>query len=458
MDSSLYSSSWPPSIPEQQQHVQHEQRTQPTSIVDDWAKDRSNPIPQSGSAASPPMASPTIDMSDFTLGGDFSGSTNSSILSASPQAFYGQYGYFMQSPYNTMAYGSPWPPPAPVPVSNYSTLNGATTSSSTSSTTQSQQQPAQQPLQQSPMTTTQQSQQQPHPSTTNHMIIDPVLTLNGSTSNGIQSAFTSLPQQSSQQQQQPQQSQQSLQQQRQYSYTPSHLLSYSSHYYRQQPQPSPQGTLSPQVLLAPQNSMMNTITPSAFFSQSPASAQGQQQQSTAPGLSQSQAPAPAPPLTPEEREERKRQFKTSIHALLQPSSFSGAQAVYQLTERIATYGTGEVDAQTRAEILARIRDGAGNHYYRAWSENPTAIDITREWIKAAAKSDNPLMVDTVMPLLHLIDRLPLTVISLTNSKLGRIIKKLVKDEPSPGELTSLSTLHSYWCVACERLPAVFSYQ
>ena len=72
MDSSLYSS-WPPSIPEQQQHVQHEQRAQPSPIVDDWAKDRSNPIPQTGSVASPPMASPTIDMSDFTLGGDFSG-------------------------------------------------------------------------------------------------------------------------------------------------------------------------------------------------------------------------------------------------------------------------------------------------------------------------------------------------------------------------------------------------
>lgn len=97
----------------------------------------------------------------------FQGSSNSSILSASPQSFYSQYGYFMQSPYNTMAYGSPWPPPAPVPVSNYSTLNGATTSSSTSSPTQSQQQPAQ--PQQSP---TPQQSQQPHPSTTNHMIIE----------------------------------------------------------------------------------------------------------------------------------------------------------------------------------------------------------------------------------------------------------------------------------------------
>jgi protein phosphatase 1 regulatory subunit 10 len=145
---------------------------------------------------------------------------------------------------------------------------------------------------------------------------------------------------------------------------------------------------------------MHTIAPSAFFSQATSSSAQGQQQSTLSETLQSQAPAPAPLLTPEEREERKRQFKTSIHDLLQPSSFSGAQAVYQLTERIADYGTAEVDAQTRAEILARIRDGAGNHYYRAWSENPTAIDITREWIKAAAKSDNPLLVDTVMPLLH----------------------------------------------------------
>ena len=79
MDSSLYSSSWPPSIPEQQQHAQHEQPAQPTSIVDDWAKDRSNPIPQSGVVASPPMASPTIDMSDFTLGGDFSGQSQHNL-------------------------------------------------------------------------------------------------------------------------------------------------------------------------------------------------------------------------------------------------------------------------------------------------------------------------------------------------------------------------------------------
>jgi protein phosphatase 1 regulatory subunit 10 len=86
---------------------------------------------------------------------------------------------------------------------------------------------------------------------------------------------------------------------------------------------------------------------------------------------------------------------------LQPSAFSGAQAVYTLVEKIADYGSQDVDAGTRLDILTKIRDGAGNHYFRAWAENATAIDIMREWLKAAftAKSDSSL-VETIMPLLH----------------------------------------------------------
>jgi protein phosphatase 1 regulatory subunit 10 len=65
-----------------------------------------------------------------------------------------------------------------------------------------------------------------------------------------------------------------------------------------------------------------------------------------------------------------------------------------------------VDASTRLEVLTRIRDHAGNHYFRAWSENPTAVDITREWLKtgftAAGKTGeaDTLLVETIMPLLH----------------------------------------------------------
>lgn len=72
-----------------------------------------------------------------------------------------------------------------------------------------------------------------------------------------------------------------------------------------------------------------------------------------------------------------------------------------LAQRIDDFGTTEIDAQLRMEVLTKIRDGAGNHYFRAWGENATALEITREWLKQAyaAKQDNPLS-ETTMPLLH----------------------------------------------------------
>jgi protein phosphatase 1 regulatory subunit 10 len=98
---------------------------------------------------------------------------------------------------------------------------------------------------------------------------------------------------------------------------------------------------------------------------------------------------------------KKALFQATIRPLLQPNSFSGAAAVQTLVSQIADYGSAEVDAQTRLDILTKIRDNAGNHYFRAWVENSTAIEITREWLKTGftAKSDSPL-VETIMPLLH----------------------------------------------------------
>jgi protein phosphatase 1 regulatory subunit 10 len=101
------------------------------------------------------------------------GQTTSSILTASPQNFYNQYvnpGFFVQAPYNAMAYGTPWPSSNPVPLSNYSSLNGATSSSSQQQQQQSPQQQQQPPLQQ-----LQQPQQQSHPSTSQHMMIESVI-------------------------------------------------------------------------------------------------------------------------------------------------------------------------------------------------------------------------------------------------------------------------------------------
>ena len=184
---------------------------------------------------------------------------------------------------------------------------------------------------------------------------------------------------------------------------------------------APQGTLSPQALHSPAN-LMSMFQPTLYSRQAQSQVQSQpgpsqlQPQLQPQSQLQAQLPTPQPSEqqqqqvpqqqqqpqgpTPEQREERKRQFQNAIRPLLLPNAFTGAQAVNQLTNHIVDYGIAEVDAATRLEILARIRDGAGNHYYRAWSENASAIEITREWIKAAAKGNSAALTETTMPLLH----------------------------------------------------------
>jgi protein phosphatase 1 regulatory subunit 10 len=194
---------------------------------------------------------------------------------------------------------------------------------------------------------------------------------------------------------------------------------------------------------------------------------------TVPGTSGPTLPKPTP-------EERKQQFQNDIKPRLQSSAFTGAQAVASLVDRITDYGAADVDPAMRLEILTKIRDGAGNHYFRAWLENLTAMDITRDWLKSAltAKDDGSQLVDTIMPLLHvsgrlvnyrddvliacdrfllpdlfvqIIDRLPMTVESLKSSKLGKIVVKVGKDIPSPGELSfdfSSVNITLQMCLGC----------
>jgi protein phosphatase 1 regulatory subunit 10 len=145
--------------------------------------------------------------------------------------------------------------------------------------------------------------------------------------------------------------------------------------------------------------------------------------------------------------------------------------VQQLVSRIVEYGISEVSGQIRLNILTKIRDNAGNNYFRAWLENISAMDITRDWLKAGAavNADNQVL-ETVMPLLHvcflrfisilhliifslrylsspadilsndlmardgqIADRLPFTGDTLVSSKIGKIVRKLAKDAPIPGE-------------------------
>lgn len=210
-------------------------------------------------------------------------------------------------------------------------------------------------------------------------------TMNGSSSDNLQqyspppNYTTQYTQPQPPQRQLSQAYQPTLHNQPQLSINPSYVQYYQTQQPPQQPQPHMQGTLSPHALHSPTTSLMSTLMPSSFYSQLVASTSAQ-------------------PISPQARIDN---FQAAIKPHLLPNSFNGAGAVSYLTDLILGFGSQDVSAQTRLEILTKIRDNAGNHYFRAWSENPVAIDITREWLKAGAtaKVDSPL-VETIMPLLH----------------------------------------------------------
>ncbi|GBE79086.1 hypothetical protein SCP_0202830 [Sparassis crispa] len=379
---------------------------------DDW-KENTSVQPSAGS--SQPM-----DLSDFVLGDMSVPPASSSSLSSSSTGYFAtfpQQGFFLSTtpgPFNVVQYGSsPWAPNSnQLPLSSYSSLNGATSASS--------------------------SAQQQSSSSNPTMMIDPALTtmsmtaINSSASPSIQHYQHSPPFLSSQPQQRTQFQYQHQPHQPTLSINPSFVHTSTSHYQApqlprstSQQQQQQQGTLSPFVLHSPANTLNSPVTPNSFYA------------SLQPILNHS-----APTISPEQR---KIEFLNGIRPLLSPTSFTGAGAVSQLVGYIEDYGVQEVEPQTRLEILTKMRDNAGNHYFRAWVENEVAMDVTREWLKLAYTGKNdPQLVETIMPLLHVIDRLPLTIESLKSSKLGKIVVRLVKEPPAPAIKDMAANLERKW--------------
>ncbi|KAJ7229156.1 hypothetical protein GGX14DRAFT_416895 [Mycena pura] len=409
MESSIYAPWLQQAVPESPHHPVHH-----SPPPQQWPKQGQQQPAPSAASPQPSHQPPSIDLADFTTLADHTAASSSTTSAASPSSaqsgfsFYpGFYGAGASSYYSSWATPQASQSPDPLPLSNYSTLNGATSTNTASSS---------------------------QPSNAN-MMIDPTLTtMNGSTSNGTHHSYPQQPNYSAQTSTQPQ---------RQY-----YLGQFPISYYlpQQQQQQQQQGTLSPHALHAPTtNSLAN-----AYYSQPHASGpkpplQHQPQPQTPQIQQVQQQPAPPPGLTPQER---KAAMLNTIRPLLQPNSFTGAGAVLTLLSRLVDYGAMDVDAATRLEILTKIRDGAGNHYFRAWVENQTAVDITRDWLKAAftasREDGDDALVETIMPLLHIIDRLPMTVDTLKASKLGKLIVKLVKDPPTPAIKDMASNVERRW--------------
>ncbi|OBZ71852.1 hypothetical protein A0H81_08113 [Grifola frondosa] len=365
----------------------HDERN---AASDDWKE------PSTSAQASATVTQPRIDLSDFGLG-DLQAPSSANIPHSSPpQAYYTfSHPFFLATtpgPYNAVPYGAAtWPTTAAqLPLSSYSTLNGATTSSSP-------------PQQQS------QSQQ---------MVIDPALT--------TMNASASIPD--------------------------SHTIPVSdaSTYIIYQ-----SFLCSHEFIALSAGPNFAAVISAAATSRYPLSLRPTLSFKSIHGcnltydllwtLSHPSSWSFDHSATHPLPEQRKASFLSAIRDLLQPTSFTGAGAVSQLVSYIEDYGIQEVDTQTRLEILTKMRDNAGNHYFRAWVENEGAMDITREWLKLAyTGKGNSQLVETIMPLLHIIDRLPLTIDTLKSSKLGKLIVRLVKEPPAPAIKDMASNVERKW--------------
>ncbi|KAI0637643.1 hypothetical protein C8Q77DRAFT_379282 [Trametes polyzona] len=370
---------------------------------------------------------------------------------------HGQYG---------LQFSNQWLPAANhLPLSSYSSLNGATSSSS-----HSQMGPQGQG----------QGQGQPQAQGSTPMVIDPALTtMNGSSSSPPpqyqQPAYLTQQPQSRMQYQfsppahqsmlsinpafvhSPVQYQQSQQQQQQHSAQ----LVRQSHSPPQQQQLQ-QGTLSPFALHSPTTSFYGGISPATFYGHQPQPVAGPSSSSTTPSQTPSQTQSQSAPTPPSaastskaEAEQRRTTLIADVKPLIQPNSFTGGGAVAQLANILDDYGIAEVDASIRLDVLTKIRDNAGNHYFRAWVDNSIAMEIVREWLKLAFMGrEDQQMVETIMPLLQIIDRLPFNIEKLKQSKLGKLIMKLIKDPPTPGELkfSFINHMESPWHGCCKYDP------
>ncbi|KAI0318105.1 hypothetical protein OF83DRAFT_1163608 [Amylostereum chailletii] len=375
---------------------QTQQPQQPT-----LAQDPSSSTASGAPASSPGIASTPIDLTEF-FAGDMSASTQG--LSQAP-AYFNNFAnsnnIFFSSQYNggmaSYPHNSWTMSQTQVPLSTYSTLNGATTSNSPAQTS---------------------SQSPSHPT-----VIDPALTINNASTSYSPSPSIAQPQPV-------QHSASSSQQYNQYSHiSPSALsipayMQSNSNYHHSPTQSSAQSTTSPYTA-----QLMSAIPPSSFYSNH---VNGTQSASS----STSAAPSPV--------QSRKERLLEAIMPALATSGFVGEAGLRTLVSHIAEYGVQKVDASTRLDVTNKIRDKAGNDYFQAWLKDATAMDITREWLKASATSSDSQVHETAMPLLHLVDRLPFTAESLVSSKLGRIVRKMAKDSPIPAVKDMASNLERRW--------------
>lgn len=223
------------------------------------------------------------------------------------------------------------------------------------------------------------------------------------------------------------------------------------------PAPQPQAIQHPRVQQAQNASPMPTMSPTMMhMSGSPgpyASPYGDMFGSPTPYAHTHSPSNPAainpqalsqPPAVEQPRPQQAQAQVDTIHLYkqyMQPQMMDAApaQTAKKLIDVLTAEDTPLTDPQTRLWLLTRIRDGAGKEFFKTWANDMDGMLLVKDWLRAATPSKdggteagtNPLeWQETIMPLLQVIDRLPLGINQLRKSKIGSNILKLAKNPPN----------------------------
>ncbi|KAG9010864.1 hypothetical protein FRB94_009566 [Tulasnella sp. JGI-2019a] len=102
----------------------------------------------------------------------------------------------------------------------------------------------------------------------------------------------------------------------------------------------------------------------------------------------------------------------------------------------------DIDLPTRLDILAKIRDNAGKDFYKVWAKSETGVDVLKDWLKTTTTLEG--WDETVMPLLFVIDRLPLEISMLRSTKIGKVLVKVTKEPPSAAAKDLATNIETKW--------------
>ncbi|KAG8965075.1 hypothetical protein FRC03_000956 [Tulasnella sp. 419] len=351
--------------------------------------------------------------------------------SSTPQSTNSFYSYPSHTiPYYALA--------STLPISQWSSLSGATGTPSTSTST-----------------TTEHATKAPSTSTTSvtgQLAIDPSLTSMAASVNPYSVQQYRMPptasvnpqafqSHSAQQQQQQQQSQQQLQ-------TP------QQHTYQQLQSPQ---VIAPHMLVRSPATYTNGI-PTTYSTQ-PIQQQSQQTQSALSGAvqispyfftstsyqsPQPSASTPSSSSTPQPAPMTIASVLPTILELLSPRSLdkSPVATAQSVISHLSSISWADVDSPTRLKILTKIRDGAGQEFYGAWAKSSAGMDILRDWLKTTVTKEG--YDETLMPLLFIIERLPLGLEELTASKIGKVVRKVGREASSSAVRDLASSIEAKW--------------